>query len=325
MIEINSLNARIWSKLGQRGTMFAVAIFEAVQKHDNLMVLTADLATLSGLDRFIDTYPDKFLNVGIAEQNMLGIAAGLANEGKKVFVTTYATFISMRSCEQNRHYLGYMGSDVKVVGSGAGLVMGMSGNTHHAMEDIAILRAIPNITVLSPADSTEVVKATIAAADYYGPVYLRLTGGINNPIVYKDNYDFQIGKAITLKKGSDISIIATGTMVYNSLKAAEILQQSGILASVVDMHTIKPLDAAIIDLACQNSKLIVTVEEHSIIGGLGGAVAEYKSNKKCAPPQLTLGIADMFRKTGEYAYMLEQNGLMPEQLAKNIEDCYKSL
>lgn len=325
MQEINPLKCKMWSRLGQRGTMFGVAALEIADNRDDFMVLTADLATLSGLDRFVSSYPQKFLNIGIAEQNMVGIAAGLANEGSMVFATTYATFISMRSFEQIRHYLGYMKSNVKIIGSGAGLVMGMSGNTHYGMEDIAIMRTIPGLVILSPADATEAYKMTFSMADYNGPVYIRLTGGLNNPIVYKDEYDFEIGKAITLKEGNDVTIIATGTMVYNSLKAVEILEDNGLSVAIIDMHTVKPIDTGVIDKACELSKLIVTVEEHSIIGGLGGAVAEYSNSKNNAPPQLILGIADSFRPAGDYNYMLEQNGLQPEQLSKAILERYKSL
>jgi transketolase len=325
MIEFNSLNTRTWSKLGQRGTLFGVAALEIGAVRDDFIILTADLATLSGIDRFKRSYPDMFFNIGIAEQNMLGIAAGLANEGKMVFVTTYATFISMRSFEQVRHYLGYMNSNVKVIGSGAGLAMGVSGNTHYSIEDLALMRSIPGLVVLSPADAGEALKAAFAAVEYKGPIYLRLTGALNCPIVYKDDYHFEIGKAITLKDGTDITIIATGTMVYNSLQAAESLERDGISTAVIDMHTIKPLDTAVIAEACKRSKLIVTVEEHSVIGGLGGAVAEYKSAQQTTPPQLIIGIADRFRKAGDYRYMLSENGLLPEQLATQIRQRYRSL
>jgi len=256
---------------------------------------------------------------------MIGMAAGLASEGFIPFATTFSNFMALRACEQVRHFLGYMEQNVKLVGLSAGFAMGMFGNTHYGVEDIAIMRSIPNITILSPADSTEVVKATEAAALHKGPVYLRLTGVMNNPVVYKDDYKFEIGKAITLKEGSDITIIATGTMVYNSLKTAEILEQNGVFATVVDMHTIKPLDTSVIDKACERTKLLVSVEEHGTTGGLGGAIAEYKCSKKTSPPQLILGSADMFRKAGAYKYMLSENGLLPEQIAASILRKYSSL
>lgn len=325
MLTFNSLNFRTWAKLGQRGAFFGIAVFEVVEQFENTMILTADLAYLSGLERFINKHPDKFLNIGIAEQNMLGISAGLAQEGKIVYATTYATFISMRSCEQLRHYLGYMKSNVKIVGTGAGLIMTYSGNTHYTIEDLAIVRAIPNITILSPADATESVKIALAAAQHNGPIYIRLTGGLNNPIVYKDDYIFEIGKAITLTNEGDITIFATGTMVYNSLEAAKILKEKGIQARVVNMHTIKPIDTNCINNANGISKLLVSVEEHSKIGGLGGAIAEHLSSEFNHAPLLRLGIADQFRHAGDYNYLLGLNELLPEQIAFNIEQKYISL
>ncbi len=325
MLTFNSINFRTWSKLGQRGAFFGVAVFEVVEQFQNAMILTADLAYLSGLERFINRHPENFLNVGIAEQNMLGISAGLAQEGKIVFATTYATFISMRSCEQLRHYLGYMKSNVKIIGTAAGLVMTYSGNTHYSLEDIAIVRAIPNITILSPADATESVKVALAAAQINGPVYIRLTGGLNNPMVYKEDYNFEIGKAITITDEGDITIFATGTMVYNSLEASKILETKGINACVVNIHTIKPLDTNCIEYANERSKLLVSVEEHSIIGGLGGAIAEHLCSKKRHTQLLRLGLADQFRHAGDYNYLLGQNRLLPDQIAHDIEQKYSSL
>jgi transketolase len=201
-----------------------------------------------------------------------------------------------------------------------GLVMAFSGSTHYTMEDIAIVRAIPNIIILSPADATEAVKTALAAAAHKGPVYIRLTGALNNPMVYKEDYVFTIGKAITLKDDGTLTIFATGSMVHNSIKAAEILESKGISARIVNMHTIKPLDTGAIAAATEKSKLFVTVEEHSIIGGLGGAIAEHLSSYSSHPPLLRLGIADKFRHAGDYNYLLGLNELLPEQIAANIEN-----
>jgi transketolase len=284
------------------------------------MIVTADLCSFSGLDRFRGKFPDRLYNVGIAEQNMIGVAAGLTKEGFSVYVTTYATFASTRSCDPVRVNMGYMGFNIKLVGLTAGLSVGILGATHMSIEDVAIMRAIPHMTVISPADCTETVKATLAAARHDGPVYLRLTGGMNNPVVYKDDYDFQIGKAITLREGDDITIVATGTMVHQSLEAAKILEAQGLTATVIDMHTIKPLDTTVLDKAFECSKLIVTVEEHSVIGGLGGAVAEYKSKQKNTPVQLTIGIDDYFPHAGDYGYLLEKCGLTAPQIAQKISN-----
>lgn len=317
MLEITPANAKIWSRMGARAT-FGQAIL-AIAERPNLMVLSADLGNSSGLDRFKTAHPDKFLNVGIAEQNMIGVAAGLAKEGYVVFATSFAPFLSMRASEQIRMNMGYMNLNVKAVAIGSGVAMAFLGNSHYGIEDAAVMRSVPNITVVAPADCAEIVKCVAAAADFEGPMYIRLTGAVNNPVVYTEDYDFKIGRAITLREGTDVTIIANGTMVYESLEAAKILDTVGISATVVNMHTLKPLDTAAIDRAVTSSKLIVTVEEHSIIGGLGGAVAEYKSQLRHAPPQLTLGLPDYFGKTAEYRFLLETYGLVGEKIANRIK------
>ncbi|MEI6813877.1 MAG: transketolase C-terminal domain-containing protein [bacterium] len=316
MLEITPNNARTWSRMGSRAT-FGQAIL-AIAERPNLMVLSADLGNSSGLDRFKTAFPDKFLNVGIAEQNMIGVAAGLAKEGFVVFATSFAPFITMRASEQIRMNLGYMDLNVKAVAIGSGVSMAFLGNSHYGIEDAAIMRSIPNLTVVSPADCAEIVKTVAAAAEFEGPMYIRLTGAVNNPVVYTEDYEFEIGKAITLREGTDITIIACGTMVHESLEAAKVLETAGVSATVVNMHTIKPLDLSVIDKAVASSRLIVTVEEASIIGGLGGAVAEYKSTLKGAPPQLILGLPDHFGKTAEYRYLLEYYGLVGAKIAARI-------
>ena len=319
MTAFTPANIRTWSMLGSCGA-FGMAALDLPDIDDKTVIVTADLCSFSGLERFRTRFPDRLYNVGIAEQNMIGVAAGLTKEGFNVFATTYATFASTRSCDPVRVHMGYMGFGIKLVGLTAGLSVGILGATHMSIEDVAIMRAIPNMTVLSPADCTETVKATLAAARHDGPVYLRLTGGMNNPVVYKEDYDFQIGKAISLRQGDDITIIATGTMVYQALEAAKILEAKGLSAAVIDMHTIKPLDTGLLDTAFTSSKLIVTVEEHSVIGGLGGAVAEYKSTKQNAPVQLTIGIEDFFPHAGDYAHLLEKCGLTSVQIARKIAE-----
>ena len=316
MIEIKKSSTRIWSKLGSRGT-FGAAILELAKEHDDFYAMSADLCTSSGLDRFKEAYPARFINVGIAEQNMIGVAAGLAKDGTPVFVTSFAPFISMRASEQVRMNLGYMQLNVKAVGLGCGLIMGYLGNSHYGLEDVAVMRAIPNMTIVSPADCTEIVKAVEAIKDFNGPVYLRLTGGPNNPIVYKENFDFEIGKANVLQSGEDVAIIAAGTMVYHSLQAAELLKEEGITATVIDMHTIKPLDTEAIEKVL-NHKLLVTVEEHTVVGGLGSAVAEYIAPIKEKPAHILIGINDCFPHAGDYDYLLEQCGLTANQITKKI-------
>jgi len=316
-MEITPGNVRQWSRLGSRG-VFGQAILSLAEKKQDLMVLSADLGNSSGLDRFKTTYPDKFINVGIAEQNMIGVAAGLAKGGFVVFATSFAPFISMRSSEQIRMNLGYMNLNVKAVAIGSGVSMGFLGVSHYGIEDVAIMRAIPNLVVVAPADCAEIVKTVYAAADYDGPMYIRLTGAASNPPVYKEDYKFELGKAITLREGADVTIIASGTMVYESLEAAKALEEKGISATVVNMHTIKPLDTSVIDKAVSSSKVIATVEEHSVIGGLGSAVAEYKASFAGAPPQLIIGLPDNYGKAGDYRYLLEKYGLTGQQIAQKI-------
>lgn len=314
-------NARYLSMLGHRGA-FAVTLTELAETMDNLMVLTADMGSLTGLERLKKQFPEKFYNIGIAEQNMIGIAAGLAKTGNVVFATTYANFITMRSYEQIRLNLGYMKFNVKIVGTGGGLSMGMSGNSHYGLEDMALMRAIPNMTVISPADTTEIAKAVFAAAKQEGPMYIRLAGALNQPMVYQEDYEFEIGKSITLREGSDITIIATGTMVYECLKAADQLKEKNLFVRVVNMHTIKPLDTDAIDDALRDTKMLVTVEEHSIIGGLGSGVAEYKSSLSTMVPHIRIGLPDAFGVIGDYSYLLDYYGLTSAKIAEKIYEEY---
>lgn len=316
MLEITKKNIRIWSALGARGTL-GVALLDLASEKDNLVVMSADLGITSGLGRFMSAYPDRFFNLGIAEPNMVGVASGMAKEGACVFATTFSNFLAMRSYEQIRLNMGYMKHPVKLVGVASGFAMGMFGNTHYGIEDMALMRAVPNLVVLSPADDTEVVKTIYAAAEYDGPVYVRLTGGMNNPIVYTEDYPFEIGRAITLREGDDITIIATGTMVYNSCRAAELLEEKGVSCRVIDMHTIKPLDENVVQKAC-NAKLIVTVEEHSMIGGLGGAVAECLAGMNRHPPLLRVGLPDIFMHAGTYEHLIEKCGLCPPSISDSI-------
>ncbi|MCK9310117.1 MAG: transketolase [Candidatus Cloacimonetes bacterium] len=316
MIEYTSRNIRTWSMLGSCGA-FGIAAMELPNIDDRCIVLTSDLCTYSSLDRFKTKYPDRFFNVGIAEQNMVGIAGGLAKENFIPFATTYATFAATRCADQVRVNMGYMKLGIKLVGLTAGLSVGILGATHMSVEDIAVMRAIPNIVILSPADCMESIKAVIASAEIESPVYLRLSGTMNNPIVYKEDYNFEIGKAITLREGDDVVIIATGTMVYNSCRAAELLEEKGVSCRVIDMHTIKPLDENEVQKAC-NAKLIVTVEEHSMIGGLGGAVAECLAGMNRHPPLLRVGLPDIFMHAGTYEHLVEKCGLCPPSISDSI-------
>lgn len=323
MIEYTPKNIKTWSRLGSCGA-FGIAATELPETDATVVMLTSDLLYYSGLERFKNKYPERLYNMGIAEQNMVGVAAGMAKEGLIPFATTYATFATTRCCDQVRVNMGYMKLGIKLVGLTSGLSVGILGATHMSIEDMAIMRSIPNITILSPADCTETIKATIAAAHHKGPVYLRLTGVMGNPVVYNHDYDYEIGKAITLKEGTDINIIATGTMVFYALEASKELERKGISCKVVDMHTIKPLDEKCIKDAC-DGKLIVTMEEHSVIGGLGSAVSELLSGWNNKPAQLIIGIADKYEHAGTYEHLLEKYGLTTSQIVEKIDNKYSEV
>lgn len=317
MIQITKRDAKIWSRMGARAT-YGMAITEMARQRDDFYVMSADLCQSSGLFKFREEFPDRFINSGIAEQNLIGVAAGLAKDGTCIFASSFSPFITMRACEQVRMNMGYMQLNVKTVGLGSGLIMAQLGNSHYGIEDGSVMRAIPGITVVNPADGVEIMKTVEALCDYPHPAYLRLTGGPGLPIVYEDDIDFQIGKAIHVREGRDIAIIACGTMVYYAKQAAEILAEKGIEASVIDMHTIKPLDTVAVD-AELGKKLIVTVEEATIVGGLGSAVAEHLASKKVKPAQLMLGIKDTYPHAGTYQYLLENCRLTGPQIAEDIE------
>ena len=316
MIDFTPINIRTWSMLGACGA-FGQAAMCFPEIDERIVVLTSDLCTFSGLDRFKAKFPGRLYNFGIAEQNMIGVAAGFAKEGFIPFATTYAAFASMRCADQVKVNMGYMGFPIKLVGLTSGYAVGSLGATHMCLEDIAIMRAMPNVVVLSPADCTSAVKATIAAAKCDKPVYLRLSGGMNNPVVYKSDFEFEIGRAIVLREGADISLIATGSMVHVALKTADALAAQGLSVEVVDMHTIKPIDEAAIKRAC-SKRLIVTLEEHSKTGGLGAAVAEVLSSCKGHPPLLIIGADDTYPHAAPMSSLLTEQGLIAERVALQI-------
>ena len=256
--------------------------------------------------------------MGIAEQNMIGIAAGLAMDGDCVFATTYASFIAVRSLEHVRQHLAHLQCNVKIVGTAAGVVAAKSGVSHWATEDLAFTRALPNLTVFSAADSLEAVKMAEYDVKHDGPIYVRLAGGLNCPIVYKEDYDFIPGQLKQLRTGQKIAIIATGLMVNESLKAADILSEKGVEAAVYNMHTIKPIDREGLNTIFAQYDLIVTVEEHNVVGGMGSAVAEYKATLANTPRQVFIGFPDSFAEAGSQRFVWEQKGLTDTQIAQKI-------
>ncbi len=275
---------------------YGEALRELGLENKNIVVLDADLSKSTKTNVFAKEFPDRFFNVGIAEQNLMGVAAGLAAAGKTPFVSTFAMFASGRAFEQIRNSICYPKLNVKIAATHAGLTVGEDGASHQAIEDISLMRSIPNMTVIVPADATETRYAVASAAKHNGPVYLRL-GRMAVPELFGDGYDFEIGKAVELADGLDVTIIATGVMVAPARRAADELIAAGFSARVLNMHTIKPIDKETIVKAAQDTGAIVTCEEHSIIGGLGSAVAEVLVENMPVPME-RVGVMDTFGESG---------------------------
>ena len=312
------MNLKKYAGQGQAVALFGTFLPDHVANYPNVNVLSADMSSAASLGRYMYQYPDQFTEIGIAEQNLIGIAAGMASEGFTPIAVAQAAFITMRAFEMDRQFLGYMKNKVILVGLNSGFYLQYFGNTHYCVEDISILRSIPNMTILSPADAGEAVMALDAALKHDGPCYIRLTGGSQLLTVYNEYCDFEIGKDIVVREGSDVCIFATGACVGNSMKVADLLaEKHGVNAKVVDVHTLKPFDTETVDLS-KDCRLFVSVEEHSVIGGLGSALSDYTSSKVGFPVVLRLGVQDSFSKPGNYDYMMQQHRLTPELIAEDI-------
>jgi len=318
MSDISLETLKEWSKLGHRNS-FAESLLLLAKEKEDVVVVNADITTTARLINFKKEFPDRIFNVGIAEQNLIGFTAGLAKEGLMPFAITIAAFVPMRCAEQMRMMLGYMNLNARVVGIESGCRFGPLGNTHFAMDDIAVSRVIPNFTVICPADPHEIYKTVFAVAEHKGPVHIRLTGAPGFPLLYPHDFDFKIGKAIEYRPGKDVAIIATGSVLAEGIGAAEILEKKGISVRVIDMHTVKPIDVNMLDSVFAENKLIVTVEEHSIIGGLGSAVAEYKAGFEKAPKQIMCSLGDSFKKIGNYDFHMKNAGLVAEDIAEKVK------
>lgn len=282
------------------------------EANDNIVVLDADLSGSTKTSLFAKKFPERFFNMGIAEANMIGTAAGLAAAGKIPFASTFAIFAVGRAWEQVRQSVAYPKANVKIVATHSGVTVGEDGGSHQSVEDIAIMRAVPNMTVIVPADGVETALAVRAVADFNGPVYVRL-GRNKVPTIFDDSYKFQIGKGTMLRAGTDITFIGTGLMTAQALVAADLLQAEGVSARVIHIATIKPLDEELILAAARETGAIVTAEEHSVIGGLGGAVSELLS-EKCPVKLKRVGIRDRFGLSGKGDELLKYFGLLPENL-----------
>lgn len=288
--------------------------------HENkdIVALDADLSGSTKTNVFAKSFPDRFINVGIAEQNLLGTAAGLAAAGKIPFASTFAVFATGRAFEIIRNSICYPNLNVKIAATHAGLTVGEDGATHQSLEDISIMRSLPNMVVLSPADGVETEQCIRKAAEYKGPVYIRL-GRSGLPVIFEDDYEFQIGKGSLLREGNDVTIISTGVMTEKALLAHEQLLKEGISARVINMASIKPIDKDIIIKAAKETKGIVTVEEHNIIGGLGSAVAEVLVENH-PTHQIRIGTQDVFGESGNGNELLEKYGLNVDNIISKVKE-----
>ncbi|MBP0964835.1 MAG: transketolase family protein [Oscillospiraceae bacterium] len=297
---------------------YGEALAELSEKYSDLIVLDADLAAATKTGIFKKACPERFFDCGIAEANMMGIAAGIASTGKKVFASSFAMFAAGRAFEIVRNSIGYPHLNVKIGATHAGISVGEDGATHQCNEDIALMRTIPGMTVICPADDVEAKAAVAAALEFNGPVYMRF-GRLAVPVFNdKDTYKFELGKGVQLKDGSDVTIIATGLMVNEALIAADMLAADGINARVINIHTIKPLDKEIVCKAARETGVIVTAEEHSVIGGLGSAVADAVT--ECCPvPVIKVGVNDVFGHSGPAVQLLKEFGLSAENIAEKAK------
>ncbi|NLW92050.1 MAG: transketolase [Syntrophomonadaceae bacterium] len=298
------------------------AIYDLAKEDKNILALVADNGAIV-FDQFRCDYPEQFINFGISEANMVSAAAGLANCGKIPFAYTIAGFITMRAFEQVRNDVCLQKQNVKLVGVGAGMRYSAQGPTHHATEDIAIMRVLPSMNIIVPASPREAYAATRWAAQINGPVYIRLEA-TNEPEIYEEDYEFQLGKGVILKDGGDITLVAAGSIIHDVLTAANKLMEKGIHARVINMPSIKPIDKDIIIEAAQETGKIITIEEHNVIGGLGSTVAEVLLENRCSVIAFKpMGLQDCFGKGyGSHAYIKTKNGLSPEQI---IENCLKMI
>lgn len=295
---------------------YGEALVKLGKINKDVVVLDADLTKSTMTTFFQKEFPNRHLNMGIAEANMMATAAGIATTGKIPFASTFAVFAAGRAFDQIRNSIAYPHLNVKICPTHAGVSLGEDGGSHQSIEDIALMRVLPGMVVLSPADAVETEKMIFAVAEYKGPVYVRL-GRLPVPIIFDEDYKFEIGKAVTLTQGNDVALIATGLLVYEALEAAKILKEKGINARVINMSTIKPLDNETVLKAAKECKFIVTSEEHSIIGGLGGAVAEYLS--EVHPTKVIRhGVNDVFGQSGEGNEMLDKYKLRAKYIVEIV-------
>ncbi len=304
--------SRNWEKASVRKA-YSEALLELGERNPNVVVLDADLAHSLYTLKFKERFPERYFNFGIAEQNMVATAAGLASCGKIPFAHSFAVFVPGRCYDQIRMSVGYSGFNVKLVGSHGGVITGEDGASHQALEDIALARAIPEMTVVVPADAVEAAKVVFAAAEHEGPVYIRLMRP-TTPLIFDENHEFILGKAVQVRDGSDVTIVACGIEVSQAIEAADLLAEEGIEARVLNMHTVKPLDGEALLKAAEETGAIVTAEDHSIVGGLGSAVSEFLS-ENFPVPVVKVGVRDCWGESGDCWELLEHFGLTAPHIA----------
>ncbi|MBN1038480.1 transketolase family protein [Clostridium botulinum] len=300
---------------------YGMALVELGRENEKVVVLDADLSKSTKTNGFKEEFKDRFFNAGIAEQNLMGMAAGFANVGNIPFASTFAVFATGRAFEIIRNSICYPKVNVKIAATHAGITVGEDGGSHQSVEDIALMNSLPNMTVIVPADHREAMAATKAAAEFNGPVYLRF-GRCNTEDIFDDNYKFEIGKGVEVREGNDITIIATGMMVQKAIEASKELETQGIKARVINISTIKPIDREIILKAAKETKGIVTAEEHSIIGGLGAMVSQVVSSE-CPTLIKMVGIKDTFGESGTPDELMKKYNLTSEEIIKEVKSILK--
>jgi transketolase len=295
---------------------FGEAVIEAAGSNQNIVVLSADSGSGSGLGDFPKKFPDRYFEFGIMEQGVVGFASGLATTGKIPVFAAIAPFVTARPFEMFRNDLGYMNQNVKVVGRCAGLTYDQLGSTHHSIDDVAIIRTIPGVTIINPGDPVTIRKAVHAMIKHVGPCYMKI-GSPKMPVLYEEDVEFSLGKGIVIKDGADVTLIGTGTVLSKAVAAAKLLEESGVSVRLIDIHTIKPLDRELILSAARETGKIVTVEEHFIAGGLGSAIAEICS-QECPVKMKMIGIGDHYASNGPYEELLGKYGLQPYQIKETV-------
>ena len=325
MITLTRSIARQWSRIGPRG-IYGQSLLSLAENNDKIYAISADLGNSSGLDRFKSTFPERFLNIGISEQHMIGFAAGLSSCDFNVFTSSFAPFLSLRAGEQVRMNLSYMKHNVKLVAIGSGISMGFLGNSHFGLEDISIIRSMPNILIINPCDCFEVYKAVEALSKYEGPAYLRLTGSAPSPIIHTEDYKFELGAAYALQEGSDILFLTYGSMCKPTLEATKkLLEEKNISSQVYNVHTLRPLDQKLIK-SLKSYKNIFVIEEHSSVGGLQTIISEIIAKQSIKADCFEcISLPNHYLKSGTYEQLLCSYDLTGEKIYNKVSNILKHL